>query len=675
MLHRITLPLLAATLVPSYAAVAQVPPQSTPLVTTVLPANTPGLLLVNTTAATWGELNRFNPIPPEWMELLLAAPLFPTGVNPVEDIQSWLGDTVAIALLPTTAQSETIGSSTVLLAPVKDTSRLNAFIDKVKTTWQPQIERTYKGVTVLEWLPPNPSVEEAPNPNVPTEPDNPTEELPQPSQTPQTRRSLPSSRNISLQQPSLRWISNHLQAAEPSVIPLPSPTPLPSADPEPTPSIPSPPPDAPSSNPFQSRRVAIALLPNALVIANQGRALEKLIDAQAGMTPLANSPLFQRTAQHPQFGRSLIIGYSNVDESISLLTAFPKPSLPPTDSPNLPDGSTNLLRSFVGAPNMPLPLPSIDNSQLRQASSVYSTLDTFLWVQPEGVHGQTNFHYTTPQPDQATIADPQANQIMSRLPAATYLATNGRNFKREWDLILKILAPDPISQQFLTRFRDGFRSLIGLDLDKDIIAWLDREYVAFLFPTKQGLLNYISPNLNLGFGLMLQTSDRPTAEAALRKLEQRVKSWAKGEMAIVTRRVKGQPIVSWEGKDRGKVYSFLSYGWVDGDTLIVTTGAGPMAELNPKPYIPLNLTYTYRTATESLPTPNDGYFYINMGAYLSFLYGLILPYVPQQNASIVREVQRVLGTVRSVSLTSVSTSEKQQIDSLWVLSPTRKAEK
>lgn len=620
MLHRVTILLLAATLLPGYAAIAQVPPQpAPPAVTTLLPANTPGLLLVDTTAATWGDLNRFNPVPPEFMNLLLAAPLFSTGINPVEEIQSWLGDKVAIALLPATAQSETFGSSTVLLAPIKDASRFNAFMGKIKTTWQPQVERSYKGVTVLEWFAPNPPAEKTPPPD--------------------------------------------------------SPTPLPSVDPEPDPSTPSTPAPAVPSSRFP-RQVAIALLPNALVIATQGRTLEKLVDAQANPTLLANSPLFQRTAQHPQFGRSLVVGYSNVDEAISLLTKFPNP-MPPADSPEQPNESTQkesttLLRSFVGTPTPPLPMPSIDPSKLRQAASVYSTLDTFLWVQPEGVHGQTNFHYTTPQPEQATIADPQANQILARLPAATYMATNGRNFKRDWDLILKMLGPDPTSQELLKRLRDSFRNFVGLDLDSDIIAWLDREYVAFLFPTKQGLLNAISPNLDLGLGLMLQTSDRSKAEATLRKLEQRVKSLTQGQMAIVTRRIKGQPIVSWEGKDRSKVYSFLSYGWVDGDTLIVTTGAGPMAELNPKPYIPLHLTYTFKTATESLPTPNDGYFYLNMGAYLSFLYSLILPYVPQQNPSIVREVQRVLGTVRSISLTSLATPEKQQIDSLWVLSPTRR---
>ncbi len=92
-----------------------------------------------------------------------------------------------------------------------------------------------------------------------------------------------------------------------------------------------------------------------------------------------------------------------------------------------------------------------------------------------------------------------------------------------------------------------------------------------------------------------------------------------------------------------------------------------MTALNPKPYLPLHLNYTFRTATESLPKPNEGYFYINMGSSLSFLYGLILPSVPRQYSPYVRQAQQVLGTVRSVSSTSSTTPEAQRIDSLWVL--------
>jgi hypothetical protein len=101
---------------------------------------------------------------------------------------------------------------------------------------------------------------------------------------------------------------------------------------------------------------------------------------------------------------------------------------------------------------------------------------------------------------------------------------------------------------------------------------MDGEYAFFLFPATGGLFNSINSKLDLGVGLMIQTSDRAAAELALKKLDQFVKKEARGEVAIVPKQLKGQPIVSWEAKDRGKTLSFLSHGWVDANTLVITTG-------------------------------------------------------------------------------------------------------
>jgi hypothetical protein len=96
-----------------------------------------------------------------------------------------------------------------------------------------------------------------------------------------------------------------------------------------------------------------------------------------------------------------------------------------------------------------------------------------------------------------------------------------------------------------------------------------------------------------------------------------------------------------------------------------------MAALNPKPYLPLHLNHTFQTATTSFPIPNDGYFYVNMGATLSFLYNLLLPPVSTSDSLFVQEFQRIAGTVRSVSTSNSTTADAQRLDSLWVLAPVK----
>ncbi|MBW4690602.1 MAG: DUF3352 domain-containing protein [Lyngbya sp. HA4199-MV5] len=614
------------------ARAVPVPQPAPPAVTTVLPANTPGVVLVNVTPAAWAEVDRFNPLP-ESLRVPFQVPFLPSVIDFTQDIQPWLGDQVAIALVPTAGSIassvlQTFDSSAVLLVPITKPDRFDDFLRKLKATRsKPDIEREYKGVTLLQWSAP---AEQTP-PVV--EPDATTQRR-VPALSPSAQRPLP-------------WnaISRFLEepvvgAVKPKVFPPPPPVPgePPAPAPEPSP-----------AKPQQPKGLAIALLPGNLAVAAQVETLEDLIDARSEREPLSQSPLFQRTLQHPQAGRSLVTSYGEVSAIAKFLWALTK------NSPSTAEFG----------------LPPMSESQLTALTKLYSTVDSRIWLAPEGIHSQVNFYYTTPQPQMATRVVPDANQILSRLPSATYLSASSRNFKQQWKNSLDSAQDDLASQIAITSLRNGFRTATGLDPEKDIIPWMDGEYAFFFFPTRGGFLNYIYPKLNLGVGLIVQTSDRPAAEAALKKLDQFIKKEAKGEVAIVPKQLKGQPIVSWETKDKGKMISFLSHGWVDAKTLVITTGAQPMADLTPKPYLPLHLNYTFQTATTSFPIPNDGYFYVNMGATLSFFYNLILPSLSTTESVFVQEFQRIAGSVRSVSYSNSATAEAQRVDSLWVLAPVK----
>ncbi|XGV95365.1 MAG: DUF3352 domain-containing protein [Leptolyngbya sp. BL-A-14] len=609
------------------ARAVPVPQPSPPAVTTVLPANVSGVVLINTTPAIWTEVERFNPLP-DPLRVPSKLPFLPDGIDFTKDIQPWLGNYVAIALVPTSGSIassvlQTLDSSAVLLAPITDRDQFTAFLSKVKATrGKPEIEREYKGIMLLQWV--------GATPPKPAEPGSTT-----------WRKSRPQAQLPQRQRPLRASFFSDDKAVKPKGSP---PLPLPS---EPLTPVPEPLPPQPP----KSKGLAIALLPDTIAVATQVQTLEDLIDARAEQKPLVQNPLFQRTWQHPQAGRSLITGYGEVSAIVKVLLTITK--------------STSLATLGLG-------MPLVSENRLKMLTKLYSTADSHIWLQSQGLHSQVNVYYTTPQPDLATRAVPDANQILSRLPAATYLSASGRDFKQHWQNSLDSVEDDPNSQIAIASLRSSFRTATGLDLEKDIIPWMNGDYAFFCFPTTGGLFNYIDPKLNLGAGLIVQTSDRPAAEAALKKLDQFVKKEAKGEVAIVSQQLKGQPIVSWETKEKGKTVSFLSHGWVDAKTLVITTGAKPMADLAPKPYLPLHLNPTFQTATAGFPMPNNGYFYVNMGATLSFLYSLILPSVPAGDALFVQEFQRIVGTVRSVSSSNSITAEAQHFDSLWVLAPAKK---
>nr|WP_290221682.1 DUF3352 domain-containing protein [Trichocoleus desertorum] len=698
MLQRVALSFLALLAISSSRAIAQPssPPnidiaESSASITATLPANVAGVLFVNTSTEAWTTLTQFQ-LFAEAGPFLAGLPSLFLGLDLTADVQPWLGERVAIALMPYTQSASPSANSlesnpansseppsdsinadrTLLIAPIKDASRLTTFLDKLKVSrGQLPVERQYKGITVWEWPAEKPALcDDAADPSCIPEseidiPESETESAPEdipesPSESEPVQPSEPGS-----QVPSkTHQAFSKLKAVGPTLtLPLP-----------PVPGGALPIPSIPNARPG----LAIAVLPGYLVTATSSAAIEQLIDARTSNSPaLAANPQFQRTMQHPQFQRSLLVGYGNIAEiarfpqpKFPIPTAPPTPTEEPTSQPqtSLPDKLKAVPKPSNPAPMVGVPMEGL-NIGLERLAQDYSTVDGYVWLQPEGVRTQISSYYKTPQPTKADVLTPNADQILTRMPGASFLVSSSRNLKHQWQSVIDVTQAEPSLEPALTVIRDGIRSLSGLDLERDWLPWMDGEYSAFLFPNNQGPFSRLYPNLDLGVGLVMQTSDRPAAEAALKKFDQFVKTQASGFLSIATRTIEGQPVTSWEFEEAGDRQSFFAHSWVDQDTLVVTTGLGPMKALNPKPYLPLNQNRTFKTATDSFSRPNQGYFYTNMGASLSFIYGLFQPY---SNAPEMREVKRWLGTVYSISASNSATPEKQQFDSLLVLAPTRK---
>jgi hypothetical protein len=666
LLQRVALPLLALLTIGSRHVIAQ--PSSPPDVakssslTTMLPANVAGVLFVNTNAEAWTTLTQFQ-LFSEAGSFLGGLPTLFLGLDLTTDIQPWLGERVAIALMPfadpTNTSELTNENQTLLLAPVKDTQLLNAFLTKLKAARsQPPIERQYKGVTVWEWPAEKPVPCDGASPE-----QTGCESAPGTESEPGTAPQKPAEEEVQPTEPTTQTSIGNQQAF--SKLKAVGSTPTLSLPPIPEGlSIPS----LPGSRPG----LAIAVLPGYLVTATRSAPIEQLIDAHRSNSPaLATNPQFQRTILHPQFQRSLLVGYGNIAEiSRFPQPQFPIPTTPPTEEPASPEPQTSLPSKLKAASKRPNSMPTEGLTVgLERFAKDYSTVDGYVWLQPEGIHTQISSYYKTPQPTKADVLTPNADQILTRMPGATYIASTSRNLKQQWQSFVDVTQGEPTLQPALQVIRDGIRTLSGLDLERDWLPWMDGEYAAFLFPDNQGPFSRLYPNLDLGLGLVMQTSDRPAAEAALKKFDQFIKSQSGGFLNIATRTIEGQPVTSWEFEEAGDRQSFFAHSWVDQDTLVVTTGLGPMKALNPKPYLPLDQNRTFKTATDSFARPNQGYFYTNMGASLSFIYGLFQPY---SNAPEMREVKRWLGTVYSISASNSATPEKQQFDSLLVLAPTRK---
>jgi hypothetical protein len=140
-----------------------------------------------------------------------------------------------------------------------------------------------------------------------------------------------------------------------------------------------------------------------------------------------------------------------------------------------------------------------------------------------------------------------------------------------------------VTREGLETVRSAFTLAIGLDLEQDLLAWIDGEVAIAAFPTDSGPLAYA------GLGL-LQTSDRPAAEGALAAVDAQLPGFG---LTVSPRTVNQRPVTSWQLFSRGHgdylpELSVGSYGWVTDDTLAITSGTVPMAHaLAPwQPYYP-----------------------------------------------------------------------------------------
>ncbi len=413
----------------------------------------------------------------------------------------------------------------------------------------------------------------------------------------------------------------------------------------------------------QRQTLAIAIVPGYVTVATSIQPIKQLIDSsvsQGNTDNLFDNPNFQPAMSHPLANKAMFGMYQNPMEYVNLLENFikdPRLSFPPE--------SMELLNTNI--------------KQIREQIKPYNSTNSFITIQSEGLRFQVVAHRKKPlTASQVKLANIPEEKILSFIPAATYSAFTGKDINQTWQIISRLLTTQPTTADSLEEFRKFFRSNTGLDFEKDIINWMDGEYAFFFYPTKGGFLSSVnpnlssaSPNLNLGIGLGLQTSNRQAVSNTLDKLNKFIQTVSKNEVTVSKSTIKGNSVTSWESQSPTdpSAYSLLAYSWLDDDTVMITTGKGAIADLVPQPYVSLPSAYNFKTATNSFPHPNAGYFYVNMGSLLSWVYG----FVPAEfNSPYFQMFKQGIGSIYSISSSSSTTAEQEQFDTLIVLAPVRK---
>jgi hypothetical protein len=261
--------------------------------------------------------------------------------------------------------------------------------------------------------------------------------------------------------------------------------------------------------------------------------------------------------------------------------------------------------------------------------------------------------------------DPQLNKfeyqttsakIVEQFPSETFALVSGKGISKSWQTFVQQSQDYPELNQVIQQARTQLKTT-QIDLDKDIFGWMNGEFGLGAVKSNQGLL------ANVGFGgaLVLDTSDRKTAEATLTKLDNLAKQQS---INIAQKNIGGKNITEWQIPQQG---ALVSHGWLDNDTVFLALG-GPIAEtLANRQGTALDQTDTFKKVTGSLQKPNGGYFYLDMDKTTD-----IIKRLAPQNQPLTPDTTAILTSMRGVGVTVNSPSKsKTEMEMLFSLKPSQ----
>lgn len=258
-------------------------------------------------------------------------------------------------------------------------------------------------------------------------------------------------------------------------------------------------------------------------------------------------------------------------------------------------------------------------------------------------------------------SEPVAGQLLDRLPSETIALVSGAPLAQTWSSLVAQSQTSPPIEQFVTLVRTAVNQFVKINADRDLFGWMDGEFAIGLVASQEGMLSQI------GFGgaLLFETSDRATAATTFNKLDNLARNGLPFPLEISSRTVNGIDFQDWRIPQQGAV---VSYGWLDDNTVLLTLG-GPIADAiaaGPSPN--LRESDNFRAIAGSLPTPNYGYFYLDMDRAIDPLQTLLL----FSGGNIPVETTAILQSIRGIGVTATwPKPEQAEMELLFALKKTK----
>ncbi|MEG4233843.1 DUF3352 domain-containing protein [Microcoleus sp. Pol11C3] len=235
-----------------------------------------------------------------------------------------------------------------------------------------------------------------------------------------------------------------------------------------------------------------------------------------------------------------------------------------------------------------------------------------------------------------------ASKLLPRFPEETIALVGGKGIDKIWSQATAQAKDSPEVDRGVQQVRDSFKRL-DLDADRDVFGWMNGEFAIGAIGSNQGILS----QLGMGAAMIFETSDRPAAEATLKKLDAIAKS--NPTVSVAPRTVQGKEVTEWQIPQQGTLFG---HGWLNENSVFVAFG-GPLVDvITSTPPQPLSSSPSFQAIATSLPRANQGYFYIDMEKTMSWANQYLLAVQPNLVSPPAAEL---LNSLRGVSVSTAST--------------------
>ncbi|GAB4464304.1 MAG: DUF3352 domain-containing protein [Elainellaceae cyanobacterium] len=212
-----------------------------------------------------------------------------------------------------------------------------------------------------------------------------------------------------------------------------------------------------------------------------------------------------------------------------------------------------------------------------------------------------------------------AGDLPRLLPDDALMVVSGGSFQQFWQGYSQqggVVNPrNPLNPNTL---RDGLLSTTGLNLETELMDWMNGEFALALLP---------QPDANgarrLSLAWIAETSDRPAAEASLAKLDEVMGS--RYRFRVTKAEVGGQPVVGW-ASPFGSINA--THGWLNNNTAFLTLGTGTLPSLLPQSDTPLATDPDFAAVTTTDLSNQNGQFFVDIERLLTSDTPFPLPNLP-----------------------------------------------